>query len=140
IVLIGPSDVSPNTFAETTAGGPPMTHFEYRTLGWQAVANHVMNLMAEGVFEKFPSLRVVVTGVGAAWLGGWMWRMEHKGHVHQSELPWMTLTPLEYFQRFIRVTTYPLNTREPDETLVRLLKTAPGIEEMLCFASGYPNW
>jgi predicted TIM-barrel fold metal-dependent hydrolase len=45
----------------------------------------------------------------------------------------------EYFLRHMRITTYGFEwPREPDR-LIRALKTIPKIEDLLMYASGWPN-
>src|SRR5258708_30389846 len=138
VVLHGSSDASPMTLTRTAAGGNPMTYFEYRTLLWQPVANHVLNLIGEGVFDKFPDLQVLVAGVGAGWLMSWVWSAESKMHIHGSELPWVKQRPTEYVAERIRVTTYPSDVGFGGSPTV-LIEAVPDIDRILVFARRSPH-
>jgi predicted TIM-barrel fold metal-dependent hydrolase len=51
----------------------------------------------------------------------------------------MQMPASEYFLRHMRITTYGFEwPREPDR-LIRALKTVPKIEDLLMYASGWPN-
>ena len=117
-----------------------MTYLEYRTLLSQPLASHIASLIGEGVFEKFPRLRVFMVGAGAAWIASAMWRIESKFHVHGSELPWLKRMPFEYLTDHIWFSTYPFDPDASAAARTRLLRATKGIDDMLCFGSGYPNW
>lgn len=140
IVFHAAGDSSQNTMTHVTAGGRPLTHLEYRTLISQSVANHVLNLIAEGVFDKYPGLRVLIVGAGAAWAPPWILRIEHKMYVHAAEIPWAHETPIKYFHNHIRLTTYPIDASGKDEKLLAVLRMVPDVERLLCYASGFPSW
>jgi predicted TIM-barrel fold metal-dependent hydrolase len=55
------------TLTHHAAGGPPVTYGEYRILADQALTGHIGSLIAQGVFERIPGLKVVVMGAGADW-------------------------------------------------------------------------
>ena len=128
------------TLTHHTAAGPPVTYAEYRILADQSLTGHLGSLIAQGVFERFPELKVVAMGAGADWLGGVMTRFDFKFDSHGREIPWAPNRPSEYFRKSIRLTTYPLDVDVESERLMGLLQTVDGIEDMLIYASGYPNW
>ncbi len=56
--------------------GYPTHYIEYHTclsLGFQA---HLVSLLTEGVFERFPGLRILLTEGGVSWLAALMWRLD----------------------------------------------------------------
>ena len=128
------------TLTHHTAAGPPVTYAEYRILADQSLTGHLGSLIAQGVFERFPDLKVLALGAGADWLGAVMARFDFKFDSHGREIPWAPKRPSEYFRKSIRLSTYPLDVAVESEHLVKLLQTVEGIEDMLMYASGYPNW
>jgi predicted TIM-barrel fold metal-dependent hydrolase len=128
------------TLTHHSAGGPPVSYAEYRILADQSLTGHLGSLIAQGVFERFPDLKVMAMGAGADWLGSVMARFDFKFDSHGREVPWAPKRPSEYFRKSIRLTTHPLDAGAAGDTLLPLLRTVDGIEDMLIYASGYPNW
>ena len=128
------------TLTHHSAGGPPVTYAEYRILADQALTGHLGSLIAQGVFERFPGLKVLVMGAGADWLGPMMTRFDFKFDSHGREVPWAPKRPSHYLRESVRFTTYPLDVESDPGLLVKLLQTVDGIEDLLVYASGYPNW
>jgi uncharacterized protein len=140
IVIQTGGDSSPNRFTHHTAGGIPATYGEYRVLMSQSVSSHLVSLIGQGVFETYPELKVLVVGAGASWLSALLWRLESKYTAHGREVPGLHHRPSDYLHDHVRVTTYPANVEADGRSLLSLLDATPGVEDMLCFASGYPNW
>jgi predicted TIM-barrel fold metal-dependent hydrolase len=102
--LVGPS-----------AGEDRFSSFvEWHTFVHQMEAQMAMLAMiVNGVFERFPRLRVAYMEAGSAWLPSWLHRIEE--HVELAgwlETPECTKDPVEYFKQNCWVTT------ECDEHLV----------------------
>ena len=140
IVLEAGGESNIYTLTHHTAAGPPVTYAEYRIMADQSLTGHLGSLIAQGVFERFPDLRVLAMGAGADWLGAVMTRFDFKFDSHGREIPWAPRRPSEYFRKSIRLSTYPLDVAVETEHLVKLLQTVDGIEDMLMYGSGYPNW
>jgi uncharacterized protein len=112
---------------------------EYATFQTHDALHHVTSLITNGVFEKFPSLKVVVKEYGIAWLPYLMWRLDANYELLRLESPWVRRWPSEYLREHVLVDTQPLDEgRTPDE-LHALLSSVEGLERMLCFASDYPH-
>jgi len=139
IVLQVGSDAMTDMITPPVAGGLPSTFAEYKALGGQAMMTHAVSLITEGVFDRHPGLRVLLLGSGAAWLPGYLWRMDYWWKTNKLEAPWMTMPASEYFLRHMRITTYGLEWPREPERLIRALSTVPGIDDILIYASGYPN-
>ncbi len=140
IVIEAGNESNIYTLTHHAAGGPPVTYGEYRILADQALTGHLGSLIAQGVFERFPDLKVLVMGAGADWLGPMLARFDFKFDSHGREVPWAPKRPSAYIHESVRFTTYPLDVKEDPERLVKLLRTVEGIEDLLIYASGYPNW
>ena len=133
-------DAVPDTLTHPTAGGLPATYTEYRVIGAQALMTHVVSLIGQGVFERFPALRVVVVGGGVTWIPPLIWRMDVNFNAFGREAPWLTKKPSEYFREHFLVAAQPLERPLSDGgRLRRLLASFRDMNRVLCFASAYPE-
>jgi predicted TIM-barrel fold metal-dependent hydrolase len=126
--------------AHPSAGGTPNSRLEYHTLFPQAMMHHATSLISHGVFEKFPSLRVLLIEAGVSWLPWLLWRMDAMFDGLRQESDWVRRLPSEYFRDHIRLTTQPLEMSPRPRQMVELLETLDGAQDMLCYASDYPHW
>src|SRR5207248_50761 len=100
---------------------------------------HLVSLICQGVFEKFPTLRVVLMEGGVAWLPALLWRLEADYKALRMEVPWVKRLPSEYVRERVRFTTQPLDQPPQPRQLTQLLEMVDG-RHLLMFASDYPHW
>lgn len=138
VIQVG-SDAATDMLTKPVAGGLPATYAEYKVLGVHPSMTHVASMIGQGVFDLFPSLKVLLVGGGATWIPAYLWRFDYWFHINGREAPWLTRLPSEYFLEHVRVATYSLE-RPPEPTqLTAALTSVPGIERSLVYASCYPN-
>ena len=73
-------------------------------------AQTLATMIFDGVFDRFPHLRVGVIEQGAIWVPSWMRQMESAFdafHRHEERIKALELRPSEYVRRQIRFTPYP---------------------------------
>jgi predicted TIM-barrel fold metal-dependent hydrolase len=73
-------------------------------------AQTLATMIFDGVFERFPDLRVGVIEQGAIWVPSWMRQMESAFDAfarHEDRLRSLSMRPSEYVRRQIRFTPYP---------------------------------
>jgi len=119
--------------------GYPTHYIEWHTclsLGFQS---HLVSFLTEGVFEKFPNFKVVLTEGGVAWLPALMWRLDAEYKALRYEVPWVKRKPSEYLKDHVRITSQPLERPDNDEHLLQVLEMMDA-ENILMFASDYPHW
>src|SRR5215510_4135091 len=92
----------------TTAVGHPTTYFEWYGSLPQSYMAHIMSMVTEGVFELFPTLKVVLYDGGVFWLPHVMWRFDKNWKAQRSETPWVKLPPSRYILDHFYLTSYPL--------------------------------
>jgi predicted TIM-barrel fold metal-dependent hydrolase len=138
VIQVG-SDAATDLPTQPIAGGPAATFAEYDAFSVGAPATHVASMIIAGVFELFPSLKVLVVGGGATWVPGFLWRLNYWFNTIRSEAPWLRELPSEYFVRHVRLGTYSLETVPEPEQLRSALETVPGVESSLVYTSCYPN-
>jgi predicted TIM-barrel fold metal-dependent hydrolase len=140
VIIFAGGDGTPDTLTEPAAGGQPATYAEYHMLALHPVMTHIVSLISQGAFQKFSSLRVVAAGTGILGLPSVMWRFDNNYRALRREVPWLRHFPREYFQRHVRMLTYPMDTGSSAETMRRALEAIDGLENQVCFASGRPAW
>jgi uncharacterized protein len=122
----------------STAVGHPTTHFEWYGSLPQVYMAHIMSMVTEGVFEKFPTLKIVLYEGGIFWLPHIMWRFDKNWKAQRSETPWVKQRPSAYILHHFYHTTYPLELSSQQE-LAEILEMVEG-ERTLLFSGNYPNW
>jgi uncharacterized protein len=73
-------------------------------------AQTLATMIFDGVFERFPNLRVGVIEQGAIWVPSWMRQMDSAFEAfsrHEERLKALTMRPSDYVRRQIRFTPYP---------------------------------
>jgi predicted TIM-barrel fold metal-dependent hydrolase len=121
------------------AGGSPSSYIERYVDLIQVAQSNVSSLIFEGIFEKYPSLRVGFVEHGFSWLLALTWRMDKAWKELRVETPWVKKLPSDYIRRHIRLTTQPLDEPEREKDLIELIGKIHG-EEILMFSSDYPHW
>ncbi|MFD2082800.1 hypothetical protein SAMN05421678_118108 [Actinopolymorpha cephalotaxi] len=122
-----------------TASGWPSYYIEDHTDMAQAFQAHVVSLVCEGVFERFPGLRVVLIEGGFAWLPPLMWRLDKHWRRLRDEVPHLTRRPSEYVREHVWVTTQPIE--EPhDPSDIRTVLEHLGGPDRVMFSTDYPHW
>jgi predicted TIM-barrel fold metal-dependent hydrolase len=101
---------------------------------------HLASFITEGVFDRYPGLRVFAVGCGGAWVPGYLWRLDYWWKTSKLEAPWMQKAPSEYFVENVRLCTYGLEWPDDPERMITALSAVPGIEDLLLYGSGYPNY
>jgi predicted TIM-barrel fold metal-dependent hydrolase len=86
-----------------------------------------------GVMERFPKLKVAFLEGNCSWVPWLLWRMgEYAETTGKAEYPYLTLTPLEYFQRQC------YGAVECDEITARHIPEY-GLEDNMVFSTDYPH-
>ena len=119
--------------------GWPSYRLEYYIVEAQAFQAQVLSLIVEGVFGKFPGLKVVLAESGVAWLPAFMWRANKTWRGVRVEVPWVDREPAQIMRDHIRLTTQPFDS-PPDKAGVEQLIDQIGSDKMLLFSSDYPHW
>ena len=122
-----------------TAAGYPSYYLEMRMARPQIAQAHVVSLVCEGVFEKFPSLRWLFIEVDTWWIPGLLWHFDADWKGLRDTTPWVKRLPSEYFREHVRVGTQPLEQPPRREDMGTFLDWAHA-EEVLVYASDFPHW
>lgn len=122
----------------TSAGWP--THYVEEWVGMAHVfQSQLMSLIAEGVFDRFPDLRVVCVESGWTWLPSLMWRLDKEWKGLRREVPWVKRAPSEYILENVRFTLQPVDAPAEPEFLLETLEQI-GSDDILLFSTDWPHW
>lgn len=128
------------------AGGGPITG-----AGWpshyiedhggmpQAFQTQVISLVCEGIFEHFPSLKVVLIEGGFAWIPPLMWRLDRCWEKMCDEVPYLKKRPSSYIKKHFWMSTQPME-EPPQRSYFQQLLEQLDANNKLMFATDYPHW
>jgi predicted TIM-barrel fold metal-dependent hydrolase len=119
--------------------GWPSYRYEYYLAEAQAFQAQILSLIYEGVFGKFPGLKIVLMESGVSWLPAFMWRANKTWRGVRVEVPWVEREPASIIREHFRVTMQPFDG-PPDATGVADVIEQIGSDKMFLFASDYPHW
>lgn len=122
-----------------SAGGDPSYYIEYHTHGLQGMMTTLTSFITGGVFDKLPTLKLLLLEAGVAWVPSYLWRFDNAYARMRREIPWVRRAPSEYFHDHVRLSTQPLDSPSDTGELIAALD-AYGAQDMLLFASDYPHW
>lgn len=125
--------------ASTPAGWPSTFVEEYAGMA-QLFQSQVISLVIEGVFDRFPTLRVVLVEGGWTWMPSLMWRIDKEWKGLRHNTPWVKRPPSDYMREHIRLTAQPVDAPLHDAD-ARLREVVEQMESdaMLLFATDYPH-
>ena len=121
-----------------TAVGWPTHHIEEYVDMACAFQSQLMSMVAEGVFERLPKLRVVCAESGFAWLPAFLWRFDRLWRGLRREIPWARRAPSQTIREHVRFTLQPMDGPADRAQLERLLEML-GSDQLLMYSSDYPH-
>lgn len=124
--------------APITVGGWPSYYIEEMVGHAQCCQAVLTSLVLEGVFARFPKLKVVLIEAGLAWAPALSWRLDRQWSKLRQETPHLTRLPSEYIRDHVWWTTQPIEEPEPRRHLAEVFDWM-GWDRVL-FATDYPHW
>ncbi len=124
--------------APITSGGWPSYYIEEMVGHAQTSEAVVTSLVTEGVFARFPTLRVIMVEGGFAWAPALSWRLDKVWTRLKAETPMLSRAPSEYIRDHVWWTSQPMEEPEPREHLLDTMGWM-GWDKVL-FATDYPHW
>jgi hypothetical protein len=94
--------------AQPLAGGVHWSAFSRHVLMSQLAESNLASMSFEGTFEKFPDLRVLVSGFGFTWVPPLLWRLDREWRTFRHDVPWVKRPPSEYIRDHVWITSWPL--------------------------------
>jgi predicted TIM-barrel fold metal-dependent hydrolase len=122
-----------------TYSGWPSYQVEDEVAQSAAFEAQLLSFLAEGVFQKFPDIRLVLAESGFTWLPTLLWRTNKEWRGVRHEVPWVDRPPAEIFREHVRFTLQPFDAPKDRAMLARTLEHV-GSDELLLFSTDYPHW
>jgi len=123
-----------------TGAGWPSFYVEDHAGMSTAFHTQVISYITEGVFDRFPNLKIVLIEGGFAWLPVLGWRLDAAWKKLKVEVPHLKRKPSEYLSENFWVTTQPMEEPPKEEQFLEMLDMAPWMADRLMFATDYPHW
>jgi len=134
---IGMHPVPAGTHANTPAGWTSF-YIEEHYSNAHPPQSALVSMIFEGVFERFPKLKLVLIEGGFGWLAPLMWRMDREWERLRGEVPHIKMKPSEYVRRNVWLTTQPVEEPINVRHMTNLLKWIG--TDRLMFSTDYPHW
>ena len=124
--------------ALTGSGWPTYYLEDYaaQSLGFHA---QLGSLICEGVFVKYPKLKVVLIESGVTWLPPCLWRLAKFWRGVRNEVPWIDRSPEEFVRDHVRLTIQPFDAPPSAAHIGRIMDQMKS-DDMLLFATDFPHW
>ncbi|HVG50871.1 MAG TPA: amidohydrolase family protein [Xanthobacteraceae bacterium] len=123
-----------------TYSGWPSYHVEDYIANGPAFENVLVSLIAEGVFQEFPGLKVVCAESGVTWLPTLLWRTNKEWRGVRAEVPWIERAPADIIRDHVRFTIQPFDLPAGDAVKLQRILEHIGSDSVLLYASDYPHW
>jgi predicted TIM-barrel fold metal-dependent hydrolase len=98
----------------------------------------LVSLVVEGVFERWPALKIVLVETGFTWAPSLIARLDRYWKILKSEVPQLKLSPGEYIRRNVWWTSQPLDEPDNKRFLGDMFDWLGW--DRLMFSSDYPHW
>lgn len=139
-IMIHPTgDLGMYTGAPTMAVGMPRTYLQWLGQFPQVAQSHLAGLILDGVFERFPSLKIVITEYGFSWAPPFLWRLDAVWRNARREVPWVKRPPSEYVRDHVRFTTQPMEEPAHADDLTGIIEMMER-DHLLLFSTDYPHF
>ncbi len=138
-VAIHPGTEGTGVSGSPTAAGYPSSYFEWHTGLVGSYLAHLVSLISEGVFTKFPTLKFVLIEGGVFWIPPLLWRFDKNWKSLRMTAPWVDRLPSEIARDHILVTTQPLE-EPPEPRHFAMMLEMFDVGQMVMFSSDYPHW
>jgi predicted TIM-barrel fold metal-dependent hydrolase len=119
--------------------GWPDTYMELRSVYAHHFQAGLISLVCNGIFDKFPGLKIVLLEGGFAWVPAVMWKLDSSWGALRREVPWLTRKPSDIIREHVRFGTQPFEEPEKPKHVLDLIDMM-GSDELLMFSTDYPHW
>ena len=122
-----------------TGAGWPSFYLEDHAGMPTAFQAQLISMVYEGLFERFPTLKVVLIEGGFGWLPPLMWRMDRAYKRLKEEVPHLKRLPSDYIRDHFWLTTQPMEEPNQPRHFHQLLQQM-AMDDHIMFATDYPHW
>ena len=124
-------------YVDHRGAGYPSFYLDYHVGNGIVMQSQLTSMVAGGMFDETPGLRVVLTECGVAWAAALRWSLDSAWELMRDDHPRLDRKPSEYIDEHVWFTTQPIE--EPDDPK-HLAYAQARLEDRLVFATDYPRW
>jgi predicted TIM-barrel fold metal-dependent hydrolase len=121
------------------AGGTPGLRIERFCMLAQIAWTNIVSMIFQGVFERYPGVKLICAEYGFDWVPALLWRMDNIWKAARPTAPWVKRAPSEYLRDHIRFTSQPA-MQIPTNAYTEHTLEAMHAERTLLYSSDYPHW
>jgi len=123
------------------AGWPTYYVQEHHAFG-SIMEQAVTSLVFEGVFDRFPNLKMAFIEFGWSWAVPLSWRLDNAYNLFKSEVSHLERKPSEYIRDHMWYTTQPMEEPENPKWTEDVFASfeASGMADKIMYSSDYPHW
>ncbi len=122
-----------------TSAGYPSRYIEYHSALATSSIGHAASLVTNGVFARYPDLRVLYLEGGIAWALPLMWQLDQDWRRFREEVPELTELPSHYLRQHIHFTTQPIEEPESGHDLLAVYEEV-GLDRNIVYSTDFPHW
>jgi uncharacterized protein len=126
-------------YVDHRGAGYPSFYLDYHVGNGIVMQSQLASMVAGGMFEAIPGLRVVLTECGVAWTAALLWSLDSAWELMREDHPGLPRRPSEYVRDHVWFTTQPIEEPEDPQHLIYAIQQAR-LEDRLLFATDYPHW
>jgi predicted TIM-barrel fold metal-dependent hydrolase len=126
-------------YTSLKGAGPQSYYLGYHVHISCAMQSQLASMVAGGVFEAIPDLRVILTECGLSWATSLRWSLDAAWELMGEDHPQVKRRPSEYIRDHVWFTTQPIEEPDDPKHLVYAIEEAQ-LEDRLVFATDYPHW
>ncbi len=122
-----------------TGSGWPSHYIEDYAAQANGFHTQLGSLICEGVFVKYPKLKVVLTESGITWLPAYLWRLSKFWRGVRNEVPWIDREPIEFVRSNVRLTLQPFDAPDDPRIVERIMDQLQSAD-LILFSTDFPHW
>jgi predicted TIM-barrel fold metal-dependent hydrolase len=122
----------------STGPGWPTYYMQEHHANMPGMQDVIISMVTEGVFERFPRLKVVLIEGGFTYVPALGWRLDKIWPKMRAEVPHLTRPPSEYIREHFYFTTQPIEEPTVPRHMADIIDWV-GWDHIL-FSTDYPHW
>jgi predicted TIM-barrel fold metal-dependent hydrolase len=125
--------------SQVTSAAYPSYYIEARFARPLSYQVQIASFIFEGVFDRFPNLKLALLESGFNWVPAYTWRLDAQWAALRRQTPWVKRPPSEYMLENVRFSSQPVEDPDPKPALAQILGWMRA-DRTLMFSSDYPHF
>jgi uncharacterized protein len=126
-------------YVDHRGAGYPSFYLDYHVGNGIVTQSQLAGMVAGGLFDEVPDVRVVLTESGIAWAAALRWSLDTAWEHLRTDHPRLQRRPSEYIDDHVWFTSQPIEEPAESGHLMYAIEQAR-LADKLLFATDYPHW